>query len=680
MTENKELITIIVPVYKVEAYLNKCVESIRNQTYHNLEIILIDDGSPDDCPKLCDAFAKIDERIKVIHQKNGGLSSARNAGIDRATGHYIGFVDSDDYIDATMFERLYEGILAHTCDIAICNHYVVEGDKLLMEMPPVDQECLYKSKEAIKLLLEDKVIKSYAWDKLYKAELFRGVRYPVGRNYEDIATTYLLMEKAKSICQLQDFGYYYQIRESCISNNSNINKWHKNCRDIVISMIERYEYFAKKKEKELEELSLAKILPYIITYFKLGYRIKCHEDLDHYKQFLWKHQEEIGRNQYVLSKDKRLAHILTYAHWISSFVVHILELKNRFPITEKVTGKINRLRGKLIKYDFSLQQGKQVRIFLFELPCFDNLGDHAIAYAEKVFFERMCNEISGIQLIQVSGWDTVLAVRQLRKEKRDNDVFICQGGGNMGNLYGFGEEFRRTIMRTFPDHFILVFPQTIYFTEDKQGKRELEKSKKVYNNCSNLTLLARDELSYERMKKEFQCKIMPMVDVVTSIDATEYSSQRREGSILCLRSDMESALTEENKKKLRTICEQHFSKNVITDTVTRVDINEADREKALKAKWSMFGKTEVVVTDRLHGMIFSLITATPCIILGNNHHKVREAYKTFAKCDYLYYVDSVDEVESVLVRIKKTTLPSTKTSFNNDFKQLYHYILDKISI
>ena len=121
-----ELITVIVPVYKVEKYLDRCVQSIVDQTYTNLEIILVDDGSPDNCPKMCDEWAKKDKRIKVIHKQNGGLSDARNAGLEKAKGKYVGFVDSDDYISPIMYEKLYKCIIDNQADMAMCGFSTVD--------------------------------------------------------------------------------------------------------------------------------------------------------------------------------------------------------------------------------------------------------------------------------------------------------------------------------------------------------------------------------------------------------------------------------------------------------------------------------------------------------------------------------------------------------------------------
>ena len=150
----QELITVIIPVYKVEAYLEKCVESVRNQTYANLEIILVDDGSPDGCPAMCDELAARDERIQVIHRENGGLSAARNTGLDAAKGRYVAFVDSDDYIASKMFEKLHAALIGARADMAVCDLACVdeqgEPTQLLRPLEPgvINREQVFQRMES----------------------------------------------------------------------------------------------------------------------------------------------------------------------------------------------------------------------------------------------------------------------------------------------------------------------------------------------------------------------------------------------------------------------------------------------------------------------------------------------------------------------------------------------------
>ena len=187
-------ISIIVPFYNVEKYAPKCIESIINQTYTNLEIILVDDGSPDTCGKICDDYALKDGRIKVIHKKNAGLSDARNVGIKEATGKYIGFVDGDDYIEKDMYKYLYNLIKENNADISICGVEEVYEDGSIQDEKAKESIEILSKEDAIKELLLDKKVRSHAWDKLYKRELFENIEYPYGRKMEDIATTYKLFD------------------------------------------------------------------------------------------------------------------------------------------------------------------------------------------------------------------------------------------------------------------------------------------------------------------------------------------------------------------------------------------------------------------------------------------------------------------------------------------------------
>ena len=259
-----EIVSVIVPVYKVEKYLRKCVDSILNQSYRELDIILVDDGSPDNCGAICDEYAKKDNRVRVIHKSNGGLSSARNAALDVIKGSWVICVDSDDYVHHDMIKRLYEAAIDASAQISICSHYEEKGEKLLIADRVVDEIRVFDKIAALKKLIEDDDIRSYAWGKLYRAELFDGVRYPDGRNYEDIATTYYLFDKAEKIVKIPDYLYYYLQRPEGISFNKSTASWHKGCHASCIGQEERAEYFRLKGYKELYELSMAKSIDKLV--------------------------------------------------------------------------------------------------------------------------------------------------------------------------------------------------------------------------------------------------------------------------------------------------------------------------------------------------------------------------------------------------------------------------------
>lgn len=235
------LISIIVPVYKVEKYLDRCISSIVNQTYKNLEIILVDDGSPDSCPQKCDEWAEKDSRIKVIHKDNGGLSSARNVALDIAIGDYIGFVDSDDYIALDMYEKLLSVLANHRIDIITfdCNR-VNENDETICSTEHIVEGVL-TSENALKELLKGN-INNYMWNKLFKACIFESVRFPEGRVWEDMAICYKLFMLSEKIYCYPEKMYFYFMNSGSISKNMN----EKVLRDIFLA---RYECYITLKER-----------------------------------------------------------------------------------------------------------------------------------------------------------------------------------------------------------------------------------------------------------------------------------------------------------------------------------------------------------------------------------------------------------------------------------------------
>lgn len=225
---SEKLISVIIPIYKVEQYLDECVESIIKQTYKNLEIILVDDGSPDGCPQMCDEWARKDERIRVVHKKNGGLSSARNAGLDVATGEYISFVDSDDFIALDALQNLYDrfqgsegigivsGMIYRYQDSETCNFkqdWILKNEKII------------SAKEFLLETMSQKT--SYTvWNKLYKREILDGVRFREGRNNEDTLFMYDLGKRMRglnvSMVEIPKYVYYYRYREDSICTTSKV--------------------------------------------------------------------------------------------------------------------------------------------------------------------------------------------------------------------------------------------------------------------------------------------------------------------------------------------------------------------------------------------------------------------------------------------------------------------------
>lgn len=236
------LITIIVPIYNVEQYLRECVDSIISQTYSNLEIILVDDGSLDNCPQICDEYKQIDNRIRVIHKKNGGLSDARNAGLDIATGEYISFVDSDDVISKRFIELLYKPFLHdENIGVSLCKFKPFYGDKCdssSVETPSekIDLDSLLSQNSSLNTYISMEC--NCAWNKLYHHHLWVNIRFPKGKIYEDVFTTYKILLKAKKIYRTTSQLYFYRVRSGSIMGAKSFSLDYLNLVDAIHETID----------------------------------------------------------------------------------------------------------------------------------------------------------------------------------------------------------------------------------------------------------------------------------------------------------------------------------------------------------------------------------------------------------------------------------------------------------
>ncbi len=227
-----EKISVIVPVYNVEQYLERCVDSIINQTYTNLEIILVNDGSTDNSGKLCDELAKKDERIRVIHKENGGLSDARNRGIDEAESDLVGFIDSDDYIDSDMYEVLLKNLNDTDADLSMCALYDVYNNTPEAQVTNKETWKL-SSEQAIKMVMEAKILSVTAVNKLYRKSLFTDLKFEVGKIAEDAFIMIKLLDKCEKIVATNEKKYYYVHRENSITTQKFSTKF--------LNVIEAYE-------------------------------------------------------------------------------------------------------------------------------------------------------------------------------------------------------------------------------------------------------------------------------------------------------------------------------------------------------------------------------------------------------------------------------------------------------
>ena len=316
------VISIVVPVYKVEAYLNRCVDSILAQTFTDFELILVDDGSPDNCGKICDEYAEKDKRIKVIHQENGGLSAARNAGIEIAQGEWITFIDSDDWIHPSYLRVLYEAVTANGADVSVGRYKEVYDEDV--DNGAINPDITMVNTE--EFWVNNRTNATVAWGKLYKRSFFDELRYPLRKIDEDEYTTYKVLFKNKDIALVNVAIYWYYQNPNSISRMNYISVMD----DVTQSFYEQYCYF---KDSEFKKAYLMSIENYADSISQGIWKMKA----DRSGQYAEKLEKERNRLKAFLAEHRgEIAFEKNKAIFISAYPGHELFIRGFGFIKQKL--------------------------------------------------------------------------------------------------------------------------------------------------------------------------------------------------------------------------------------------------------------------------------------------------------------------------------------------------------
>lgn len=271
--------SIIVPVYNVEKYLNRCLNSILNQSFNDFELIIVDDGSTDNSLTICKQFSTLYNNVEVIHKNNGGLSSARNVGLTRASGKYIIFIDSDDFISSNMLFDCYN-ILSHDENIDILNfgyNKITDKGDLISIHSYYNAELTVR--DALIELLMDCNINSFAWSNIYKRELFEEIHFPINTYYEDKYTTYRIYDKAKKIMVIPTLYYNYVVRVGSICNETRLPNIVKGLVDNAFALLEQYDFAVKRGLNEVLLHLENRINVTLVSMIRTLYKHRCYDEI-----------------------------------------------------------------------------------------------------------------------------------------------------------------------------------------------------------------------------------------------------------------------------------------------------------------------------------------------------------------------------------------------------------------
>lgn len=339
------------------------------------------------------------------------------------------------------------------------------------------------------------------------------------------------------------------------------------------------------------------------------------------------------------------------------------------PVSLKLKlAKLNDILNIYIPNRKKIQNTNKDIIYLMDTPTHSNLGDHAIAYAERVFCQK---NFPDREIIEVPIPVFYEHIKFMKRHIKQGDVICMVGGGNFGDLYLESETKKRIVCEIFKNNKIIIFPQTIWYSDTEQGNNEKKKTIKVLNAHKKLTVAARDRESYKRATNLFdRTNVILVPDMVMYLHGDNSSDNIRKGILCCFRDDIEKNTYTDVEKII-----EYFKKNkvdyTITDTISSKGVSLGERFQSLQNKWIEFSNSKLVITDRLHGMIFSYITNTPCIALDNSTHKIRDYYETWMKdVPYIVFLEQIEEILDLdIEKIKKSNV-NMKEYFNILIKEI----------
>ncbi len=672
-------VCIIVPVYNVENYLSRCVDSLLNQTFADFEIILVDDGSPDRSGDICDRYAVNDTRIHVIHQENGGLSAARNVGLDWSFSNsqcsWISFVDSDDWLHPRFFEVLLNAVKKDNTDMAIGGALWTTGESLPEEIN--DESRIWTPKD---YFLYDATNATVSWGKVYKKDCFKSIRFPVGKIHEDEFVTYQILFKQDTVSVVEAPLYGYFQNEKGIMKS----QWTPKRLSIMEALEIQIEYFLKNGYEEIAKE----------RFYSLIINGKVHQQNIFDSQILTRHE----RKKYTNEIKRQLRRVLIKYHKYEWFPFKVCEdnkqvYMNAFtgirvgrnvwakikPVLKSISGV--RYAGKKLKNSY--RNREEVRLvwkyfktirnceaILLQTPLHGNVGDHAIAEAEMDFLKRM--KISTCEFPWSAGRERLLA-----RITPAGKTILVTGGGYLGQLWPEEEKRFRETLNAYRRNRIVVFPQTIYFDLDcEEGQRCYEESREIYESHPNLMMFVREKYSLQFMQKYMpKVKVGIVPDMVMSMDKRGKVG-RRSGALICMRNDREGLFQKDQYKRLIYLIKDKYSDLRTTDTVISEPIKIDDRCKVLSKKIQEFSNSQIVITDRLHGMIFAAITETPCIVLNSLSHKVRGCYEWISDLDYIRFAENIDDVPLIIEELKSVKPRYNREKIEKAMKPLYETLLN----
>jgi exopolysaccharide biosynthesis predicted pyruvyltransferase EpsI/glycosyltransferase involved in cell wall biosynthesis len=733
-----EKVSVIIPIYNVEDYLEDCLNSVVFQSLSMVEIICVNDGSTDKSGEILDRFAQIYDNIRVINQENQGLSCARNCGLKVARGEYVYFLDSDDMLGENVLSEMYEYSKTNNLDILYFDATTVYENTKMQNRFPYYQSAYSRSKSYGVFAQGQELMKEFVDNNEYYAsvclQLIRR-KYLEDKSlsfyphilHEDELFTFQSMFLAERVGHL---AAPYFIR--CIRNNSimtskrNFENFYgvytaykemlaflerddipeTRDKDTVISIMENisnvacniYTYSLNKEERKKCDI-FGKAEHYQIL-LNIKNRISVYKKYEYpCPYYLFESDSQIalygagniGRRYYFQISESKYG---TIVNWVDKnyrklqdellpvnpvasltetefdyiflavadeivadeIIIQLNEMgisNSRIiwcgaeygPTYQRQMGRLN----KRIDLYNQVWDSVEAKCFLFMTPEHGNMGDYAIALSERRIIKEYFPQL---KLVEITMMEWTKYEDLYKSTIMEKDVLFISGGGYLGNMWKSGEVVKELIT-SFPNNIKIMFPNTLTYVDNNID--EMKKGAEFYRMQNNLYIFARERATYDRLQ-EFHYRDKEYLDLfpdmALGLDYSDNHLGERRGVMLCFRTDLEKICSDTLIEVIRESIKIRGQKLIESDINLKKTIKRKYGESELLKTIEQFQRIQLVITDRLHGMIFAAITATPCIAFNNSTGKVKEVYKWIEHLPYVIYMEEEDFTEEIIDKME----------------------------
>ena len=676
-------ISVVVPVYNVKDYLDECIESIVRQTFQTIEILIVDDGSIDGSSALCDAWAEKDDRITVIHKENGGLSDARNTGLQRAKGSYIYFLDSDDAIEADALGILYE--ISKRLQLQVCcfDSDIFSDDGTAEQNAKMSRYYIRQhvypqvmtGAQAMTLFLQNDEFRTPVQYMFFNRDFLtrNGLSFRKGLIHEDELFIIQVLDKAESVAHLPFQFYHRRIHAGSIMSSRRMAKNYIGYYEAFVWLVNNTLSFSR----ETYRLCLERMATNLMI---------VHDDMqkEERKKIAGLKQrvdQEVKANRYF--GDLRFR-VRWQTQDIALFrrAVKILYITAKTIIPKPIMRRLRAIlrRGALPPYQKEIREelktGQARRVVLICTPEHGNLGDQAIAQYSKQWLTQGCAPYH-VAEITINQYETY--PKLVERHIRNDDVIVVCGGGWLGNLWFHNEVAVRRILRKFKRNRIIILPQTIYFSDDAAGQTQMQSSQAIYSAHPDLWLCLRDKASYRFIAENHFLrdpdKALYLPDMVLGFRDQMRNSQRN-GIAFCIRADKEGVQRNAVFRALYAYALELVEEApLFISTLTGYRIPREKREEELNRFFDVLAGKRLVVTDRLHCMLFCAVTATPCIAFDNLTQKVSGNFSWISEIPYIKIAHTIDDARGYMEAFLQS---DQKFTWEYDFNAAYQKIMNVI--